>query len=160
MKSHETAFHVINCHVPVCHAVVPSRKWTMWLFRYVIVISYKCSITSTEVAPIKRLCDVFRLFPDCFLDQDKIGDISCLRRLNIPIEELILEVDKIKSRSEWKIKVIDSKKTKPLLNVLILKMTADSSSFFVNEKEIGKYILLKIRLKQRQLCYWSIWFNQ
>ena len=51
MKSHETAFHVINCHVPVCHAVVPSRKWTMWLFRYVIVISYKCSITSTEVAP-------------------------------------------------------------------------------------------------------------
>ena len=51
MQSHETAFHVINCHVPVCHAVVPSRKWTMWLFRYVIVISYKCSITSTEVAP-------------------------------------------------------------------------------------------------------------
>ena len=51
MKIHETAFHVINCHVPVCHAVVPSRKWTMWLFRYVIVISYKCSITSTEVAP-------------------------------------------------------------------------------------------------------------
>ena len=59
----------------------------------------------------------------------------------------------MKSRSEWKIKVIDSKKTKPLLNALILKMTADSSSFFVNEKEIGKYILLKIRLKQRQLCY-------
>ena len=59
----------------------------------------------------------------------------------------------MKSRSEWKIKVIDSKKTKPLLNVLILKMTADSSAFFVNEKEIGKYILLKIRLKQRQLCY-------
>ena len=55
MKSHETAFHVINCHVPVCHAVVPSRKWTMWLFRYVIVISYKCSITSTEVAPIVHL---------------------------------------------------------------------------------------------------------
>ena len=53
MKIHETAFHVINCHVPVCHAVVPSRKWTMWLFRYVIVISYKCSITSTEVAPLK-----------------------------------------------------------------------------------------------------------
>ena len=52
MKIHETAFHVINCHVPVCHAVVPSRKWTMWLFRYVIVISYKCSITSTEVAPL------------------------------------------------------------------------------------------------------------
>ena len=59
----------------------------------------------------------------------------------------------MKSRSEWKIKVIDSKKTKPLLMVLILKMTADSSAFFVNEKEIGKYILLKIRLKQRQLCY-------
>ena len=59
----------------------------------------------------------------------------------------------MKSRSEWKIKVIDSKKTKPLLNALILKMTADSSAFFVNEKEIGKYILLKIRLKQRQLCY-------
>ena len=59
----------------------------------------------------------------------------------------------MKSRSEWKIKVIDSKKTKPLLSVLILKMTADSSAFFVNEKEIGKYILLKIRLKQRQLCY-------
>ena len=52
MKSHETAFHVINCHVPVCHAVVPSRKWTMWLFRYVIVMSYKCSVMSTEVAPI------------------------------------------------------------------------------------------------------------
>ena len=56
MKSHETAFHVINCHVPVCHAVVPSRKWTMWLFRYVIVISYKCSITSTEVAPSWPRC--------------------------------------------------------------------------------------------------------
>ena len=66
MKSHETAFHVINCHVPVCHAVVPSRKWTMWLFRYVIVISYKCSITSTEVAPkpllSKKKLGLFFLF--------------------------------------------------------------------------------------------------
>ena len=54
MKNHETVFHVINCHVPVCHAVVPSRKCSMWLFPYVIVISYKCSITSTEVAPLER----------------------------------------------------------------------------------------------------------
>ena len=58
MKSHETAFHVINCHVPVCHAFDPSRKWTMWLFRYVIVISYKCSITSTEVAPLRGATSV------------------------------------------------------------------------------------------------------
>ena len=51
MKNHETVFHVINCHVAVYHAVVPSRKCSMWLFHHVIVISYKRSITSTEVAP-------------------------------------------------------------------------------------------------------------
>ena len=70
MKSHETAFHVINCHVPVCHAVVPSRKWTMWLFRYVIVMSYKCSVMSTEVAPQKLM---YRL--------DEFSLVRCLRFL-------------------------------------------------------------------------------
>ena len=62
MKNHETVFHVINCHVAVCHAVVPSRKCSLWLFHHVIVISYKRSITSTEVAP--RLTEKYPFFDD------------------------------------------------------------------------------------------------
>ena len=51
MKIYVIAFHVINSHVPVCHAFESSCKWVIRLFRHVNEMSLKCFVMYTEVAP-------------------------------------------------------------------------------------------------------------
>ena len=135
MKSHETAFHVINCHVPVCHAVVPSRKWTMWLFRYVIVISYKCSITSTEVAPyIVIRYDWRRLFKRKAGLQDSVlgicmnaanWDVSCMTFLRSTFQ-LLAPLFNFQARKRRQLKLFCSFTHS---NLFVVKVHTDSPSW-------------------------------